>query len=87
MAFQANKLELLAGGGVILNLWGYSTDADSKAQVDAAGYFNGAAGVLKVGDWVFVNASDGRGLVVVTENAAGVVDVSDVLPVGATDSR
>ncbi len=87
MAFQANKLELLAGGGVILNLWGYSTDADAKATIDASGYFNLAAGILKVGDWIFVNGSDGRGLAVVTSNDGGVVDVADVLAVGATDTR
>ncbi len=87
MAFDPNKLELLAGGGAVLSLWGYATAADAKNAVDAAGYFDGAATVLKVGDWVLVNAADGNGVAVVASNAGGVVDTADLLAVGASDSR
>lgn len=87
MAFEPSKLELLAGGGAVLSLWGYASAADAKAAIDASGYFNVASGVLKVGDWVLVNAADGRGIAVVASNAGGVVDVADLLAVGMADSR
>jgi len=86
MAFDVNKLELLAGGGVVLSLWGYSTNDDTLQTIDTEGYFNKFSGVLKVGDWVFVNGSDGRGIAVVSSNTNGVVDVANVLSVGATDA-
>jgi len=87
MAFDPNKLELLAGGGTVLSLWGYATTADAAAVVDAADYFAAAAPVLKVGDWILVNAADGRGIAVVASNAGGSVDVADLLAVGAADNR
>jgi len=87
MAFDPNKLELLAGGGAVLSLWGYATTVDAAVAVDAAGYFDKAAPVLKTGDWILVNAADGRGLAVVASNAGGSVDVADILAVGALDNR
>ncbi len=87
MAFEPSKLELLAGGGAVLSLWGYASAADAKATIDAAGYFDAASRVLKVGDWILVNAADGRGIAVVASNAGGVVDATDLLAVGAADSR
>lgn len=87
MAFDKTKLELLAGGGAVLSLWGYASAADAKAQIDAAGYFDAAAAVLKPGDWLLVNAADGRGIGVVAANVGGAVDLADLLAVGAADSR
>lgn len=87
MAFDKTKLELLAGGGAVLSLWGYASAVDAAAAIDAAGYFNPAAGVLKPGDWVLVNAADTRGIAVVASNAGGVVDLADILAIGATDTR
>jgi len=87
MAFDPNKLELLAGGGAVLSLWGYASADDDAAEIDAAGYFDDAAGVLKVGDWILVNAADGRGIAAVASNAGGSVDTADILAVGAADNR
>jgi len=87
MAFDASKLELLAGGGVVLSLWGYATSEDAMNTIDTEGYFNKTSGVLKVGDWIFVNAADGHGIAVVSSNAGGVVDLADVQLVGGADAR
>lgn len=87
MAFDKTKLELLAGGGANLSLYAYKSAADAKAAIDAAGYFNAAAPILRVGDFVFVSAADGFGIAVVNANAGGVVDIADILAVGAADSR
>lgn len=87
MAFDKTKLELLAGGGAVLSLWAYASVGDTGAEIDAAGYFDAAAAVLKPGDWVLVNAADKRGIAVIASNAGGVVDTADLLAVGAADSR
>lgn len=82
MAFDKTKLELLAGGGAVLSLWAYASGTDTGAEIDAAGYFNAAATVLKPGDWVLVNAADARGIVVISANAGGVVDTGNLSAVG-----
>jgi hypothetical protein len=87
MAFDKTKLELLAGGGAVLSLWAYASATDTGAEIDATGYFNAAAAVLKPADWVLVNAADKRGIAVIASNAAGVVDTADLLAVGTADSR
>lgn len=87
MAFDKTRLELLAGGGATLSLYAYRTAADTKAEVDAAGYFNAAAPVLRAGDFMFVAAADGFGVAVVNASAAGAVDLADMLAVGAADVR
>ncbi|HSV30006.1 MAG TPA: hypothetical protein VLL76_10620 [Candidatus Omnitrophota bacterium] len=88
MAFIPKDLELLAGGAAIC-LWGYTTN-DTAATVDTEGYFNAASHMLKVGDRIHVNADmDGTpafGLMVVTSNAAGVVDVADLVNLAGTDT-
>lgn len=71
-------------------------DADSTlAQVDGSGYFNDAADILKVGDFVFTLASNGSGIQIVASNTrdlaatppvAGVVDTSNAVAVGSVDS-
>jgi len=87
MAFDKTKLELLAGGGAGVSLWAFASTVDSGAEIDAAGYFNPAAAVLKPADWVLVNAADTRGIAVIASNAGGVVDTADILVVGAADNR
>ncbi|MGH6948835.1 MAG: hypothetical protein ACREDZ_16010 [Kiloniellales bacterium] len=86
MAYQSANLELLAGGGAGISIWGYRSSADSKAAIDSAGYFDAAAAMLRVGDWLIVNASDGHGISVVNANASGTVDTSDAVAVGAADT-
>lgn len=70
-------------------LWHYRTE-DLIADVDNAGYFNEAANMVRVGDFVFLHTGVGStptfGLVVVTENADGFVDVSNVTQFGAINS-
>jgi len=59
-------------------MWTYKS-ADAKATVAASGYFNSASSVLKVGDLVMIydTATPAASLhIVLTNTAAGVVDVS-----------
>ena len=59
-------------------MWTYKS-ADAKATVAASGYFNSASSVLKVGDLVMIydTATPAASLhIVITNTAAGVVDVS-----------
>ncbi|MBR0682749.1 hypothetical protein GXW74_19815 [Roseomonas eburnea] len=92
MAFEAKNLELLAGGSGLC-IWGYKT-TDAAADVDTAGYFNGAANRLKVGDLIvrttftttaFTTLSS-QGFHTVSANDGSTVDVNDTLAVTATDT-
>jgi outer membrane protein assembly factor BamB len=79
MAYDSNNLSALtyANG---FTLWHYKTD-DDAAVVDTAGYFNDAAGMLRVGDFIFGNfdldGTPSHGVMAVVSNTAGVVDVAD----------
>ncbi len=68
-------------------LWHYKT-TDTAAVVDTAGYFNDAAGMLRVGDFLFGNfgGTPGNGVMVVASNAAGVVDVADAAAFAGTNT-
>ena len=75
-------------------LWTYVT-TDALTDVDASGYFNDAADIMQVGDFVFVASSSTYGIHVVTGNTrdltatppvAGVVDVTNAVALGAIDS-
>ena len=88
MAYAPNNLSALtyANG---FTLWHYKT-ADTAAEVDSEGYFNLAAGMLRVGDFIFANASIGgtveSGVFIVSSNAGGVVDVTDITGFGEADT-
>jgi outer membrane protein assembly factor BamB len=88
MAYAPNNLSALtyANG---FTLWHYKT-TDVAAQVDSTGYFNPAAGMLRVGDFIFANASIAgvvqSGVFIVNSNANGVVDVADITAFGGTDT-
>ena len=88
MAYAPNNLSALtyANG---FTLWHYKT-ADTAAEVDSEGYFNPAASMLRVGDFIFANASVGgtveSGVFIVSSNAGGVVDVADFTAFGAMDN-
>lgn len=88
MAFAAKGLSVLAYANGF-TLWHYAT-ADAAAVVDTAGYFNPAADMLRVGDMMFANLGLGgtpqSGLLVVSSNAGGVVDVSDLTGIGTADT-
>jgi len=70
-------------------MWGYST-TDATAVVDSAGYFNGVAGDVQVGDIIMANTSTGgtlaAGFYLVSANDGTTVDVNDALVVNATDT-
>lgn len=97
MAFNRLRLALIGndGNSDAPRLWAYKTD-DAAATVDTAGYFNGAAALLKIGDHILRvtvtnlglsnEAYATSGLHAVSSNAAGVVDVNDALVVTATDT-
>ena len=87
MAYAPNNLSALtyANG---FTLWHYKT-ADVAEDVDSQGYFNPAAGMLRVGDFIFANANITgtveSGVFVVSSNANGVVNVADITRFGDSD--
>ena len=78
MAYNASNLSALtyANG---FTLWHYKTP-DAAAVVDSSGYFNDAAAMLRVGDFIFANANISAtmqsGVFIVNSNSGGVVDVT-----------
>lgn len=84
-----------AGNSNAPRLWTYKTD-DATATVDTAGYFNGAAGLLKVGDIIYrvtvtnLGASNEAvstyGTHIVNANDGTTVDVSDTTAGTVTDT-
>lgn len=88
MSFQSKNLSVLAYANGF-TLWHYGT-ADTAADVDTAGYFNGAADMVRVGDMIMANVdTDGTpaaGIFLINANAGGTVDVADLTAVGGTDT-
>lgn len=88
MAYDPNNLSALtyANG---FTLWHYKT-VDGASDIDSTGYFNPAAGMLRVGDFIFANASITgsveSGVFIVAANADGEVDVTDITGFGDTDT-
>ena len=90
MALTLNSLFKIQTGGAtaagreqVGSLWMYST-TDAKATVEAANYFNGAAGFLTKGDIILCSTSRGgtpalRALIVTSNNGTTVaIAVQDV---------
>ena len=77
---QSKNLSVLAYANGF-TLWHYRT-GDLAADVDNAGYFSAASDMLRVGDFIFVNAGLGsapvHGVVVVVSNNDGSVDVANI---------
>jgi hypothetical protein len=86
MAFVAADLTLVNYSGNGFHIWHYVSTGDANNAIDAAGYFNGASNEMNVGDVIFVNSSNGFGIVNVLSNSGGVVDTGDVVTM-ATDTR
>ncbi len=88
MAYQAKNLSVI-GYANGFTLWHYTTP-DAAAAVDTAGYFNAAADMLRVGDFIFANCATGgspaHGIFVIASNAGSVVDLADLTPFGGTDT-
>lgn len=98
MAFDINYLVPIteqSKKGVSSTRWSYWT-LDATTVVDGAGYFNGAAKLLQVGDiidrvtWSTAIGTGGTistyGAHIVNSNASGVVDTSDTTAGTVTDS-
>jgi hypothetical protein len=87
MAYDASNLSALtyANG---FTLWHYKT-SDAAADVDTSGYFNQAASMLRVGDFIFANANVDAtmqsGVFIVATNSGGVVDVADITGFGTVN--
>jgi outer membrane protein assembly factor BamB len=87
MAYDASNLSALtyANG---FTLWHYKTP-DVPADVDTSGYFNEAASMLRVGDFIFANANVDAtmqsGVFIVATNSGGVVDVADITGFGTVN--
>jgi hypothetical protein len=93
MAFSASEMVLMAQGNNH-KLYHYLT-TDAATTIDGAGYFNGFAEQLDVGDVIKAITVDdvdnptavtGASEHVVVSNAAGVVDVSNTLLGAFSDS-
>lgn len=87
MAFSAADLQRVTHGGAAPSRWSY-TSADAIATVNTSGYFNDATGSLKVRDIIDVTDSNTPSLyqvIVLSNSAAGVVDVSDGTVIVETD--
>jgi outer membrane protein assembly factor BamB len=87
MAYDASNLSALtyANG---FTLWHYKTP-DAADIVDNSGYFNDAASMLRVGDFIFANANIEAtmqsGVFIVASNTGGVVDVSEITEFGTAN--
>jgi hypothetical protein len=71
------------------SIYAYST-TDAIADVNTTGYFNSLSTILKVGDLIYCVTSTGSTAVatlvyVLSNTAAGVVDVTDGTTLAATD--
>lgn len=97
MAYDRKKLQRVGSANRNApSLFLYSDTAVALTAIDGSGYFNDAADILKVGDFILANASSGTaGIFLVASNTRdltatppveGVVDVSNALAVGAIDS-
>tara|TARA_Y100001963_G_C6761694_1_gene439816 strand:+ start:1581 stop:1862 length:282 start_codon:yes stop_codon:yes gene_type:complete len=92
MAFSLTDLQPIGGqsrAGNAPQIWSH-TSTDAKTAIDAAGYYNDASDLLKVGDIIYSWASTGGTATaswhVVVSNASGVVDVGDGVTIAVTDS-
>jgi hypothetical protein len=91
MAFVKKELRRVSShsGTDTPHLWMYQT-ADAIAAVNTIGYFNDASDRLGVNDIIKTITSIGttavHAEVIVTSNAAGVVDVTDGVVLATTDT-
>lgn len=89
MAYSSKTLSVL-GYANGFTLWHYAT-ADAAATVDGNGYFDAAAEMLRVGDFILANtgvggASPQHGIFVIASNQNGHVDLADLTPMAAANS-
>ena len=88
MAFELKNLSVLAYANAF-TLWHYTT-SDSAKQVSAAGYFNDASTMLRVGDMILANvdtdsANAKANIFLINYNESVVVNVANLTSIGAVD--
>lgn len=88
MAYSSSSLSAISYANGF-TLWHYRTN-DLIANVDNINYFNDAHKMLRIGDFIFVNAGvddiPTHGVLVVLSNSSGVVNVSNVTQFGAINT-
>ena len=88
MAYLSKSLSVLAYANGF-TLWHYAT-IDLAIDVDTAGYFNDAAGLLRVGDMIMANVdTDGTpqsGIFVVNANDGTTVDTANMTQLDSADT-
>ena len=88
MAYLSRNLSVI-GYANGFTLWHYKS-SDASATVDTSGYFNAAADMLRVGDFIFANLNQGatvqNGILTVTANSGTTVDVADLNAFGGTNT-
>lgn len=86
MAYNSASLSVLAYANGF-TLWHYAT-RDRAVDVEAVGYFNKAADLLRPGDIIFANVDTagtaGAGMFLVKTIVNGLVDVSNMTPLNNT---
>lgn len=88
MAYDPNNLSALtyANG---FTLWHYKT-ADLSADIDTTGYFNEAATMLRIGDFIMANtaidATVSSGVFIVRANNETGVDVANISSFGLANT-
>jgi hypothetical protein len=86
MAYDPNNLSALAYANGF-TLWHYKT-VDPAVQVDTTGYFNEAAAMLRVGDFIMANTggTTQNGIFIVTTNNGSDVDTSNLIDFSSLDT-
>jgi hypothetical protein len=88
MAYSSKNLSALAYANGF-TLWHYKTP-DLSATLDTTGYFNAAANMLRVGDFVFANTNTEvaieSGVFIVKTSSGGVVNVTNISTFGTADT-
>ena len=61
MAFDLDNFDKASQEGIVSvpRLWAYVSTTDALAAIAASGYFNSQDGKMKIGDYIFINATDG----------------------------
>lgn len=95
MAYDRTKLQRVGPqNSNAPTVWTYA-NTDALTTVDGSGYFDDAADILQVGDWILYSAASTYGIFIVNANTrdltasppvAGVVDVTNAVATGTIDS-
>lgn len=86
MAFDMQSLVHVTGQVAGHKMFGYTTSADTLAEVATANYFASASHLMAVGDLVKITASDGYGLTIINQNDGSVIDCANIIDLNAADT-